>query len=177
MFYGSVTSLNIDCIVVSICIRFTGEAGGSKVFLPYVAKGVWSLTLLYGISLHEALMVFLFCAVSGFSGQERIRRTSVAKSITFLKDTNLNLWQVLQTFLKYIWGSYLLLLLFKVNDDWLMMNFLESLSYFHTSIVELQNLSLAWYYINMMKNIFLIFCIVNNCPRECRWLLLLAERK
>lgn len=35
-----------------------------------------------------------------------------------------------------------------------MMNFLESLSYFHTSIVELQNLSLAWYYIKMMKNIF-----------------------
>lgn len=58
-----------------------------------------------------------------------------------------------------------------------MMNFLESLSHFHTSIVELQNLSLVWYYIKMMKNIIQIFCIVNNHPRECRWLLLLTERK
>lgn len=59
----------------------------------------------------------------------------------------------------------------------LMMNFLESLSHFHMSVVESQNLLLAWCYIKMMKNIFSIFCIVNNCPRECRWLLLLAERK
>lgn len=35
-----------------------------------------------------------------------------------------------------------------------MMNYVENVSHFHMSIVELQSLSLAWCYIKMMKNIF-----------------------
>lgn len=72
MFYRSVTLLNINSIIC-IDILFISDAGRSQVFLPYVAKGVWGLTLLYGISLHEALMMFLFYAVSDLLGQEKIR--------------------------------------------------------------------------------------------------------